>query len=347
MVMKKPSKLACHVLAAVCACSLSPFFVSQASAADPVAITDMTNTTWRTTDGSYTFRDGLDFTFDGSTETSRPLPDGGISVFNQTNNAERVIHAEGNLSITQKNGHGPDSEYSSAGAYVRGDSNEENHITPSQVTFTGNTIHLTGLFNGTPSDDYPPSTYGLYIYGEPKTEAADERNARVRFDNANTYLTASYQSAQSPTDDTAAHAVSVDHAAEAVFNGNAYLTTTLNEHGDVINGSAVHVVVGKAAFNGNETSLNVTSQNTENNRTIYGVDAQGYYTGTGVRATPYELVRFNSPTTDIAVTANGKSSALGVYTQVGDVNFTNNVRNLSIDANAAGEGAAAVVMWPD
>ncbi|MGC8000942.1 hypothetical protein, partial [Salmonella enterica] len=53
-----------------------------------------------------------------------------------------------------------------------------------------------------------------------------------------------------------------------------------------------------------------------------------------VSATPYELVQFNSPTTDITVTSKGKSGAAGVYTQLGDVNFTNKVKNLSIDVKA-------------
>lgn len=333
-----PKSVVCSVLAAVCACS-SLLFISRAAAA-PIAITDTTDTTWRNTDGSYTFKDGLSFTFDGSSHTDRL--DGGISVYTQKNDATRVIHAEGDLSITQKNGYGTHSRFASSGAYVYGAKVASSHTTPSTVFFEGDTIHLTGLFDGTPPTRYGPNhTYGLYLHGTGNINDASERTASVYFDNKNTYLTASYQSTKKPWNGTVAYALHVDHAAEAVFNSNAYLTTTLNEHGD-INGAAVKVDMGKAIFNGGEAKLDVTSQNTESsNRTLWGVNAQGILANRKVQTTPYELVQFNSPTTDITVTSTGKSGAVGVYTQLGDVNFTNQVRNLSIAAKASGEGGSS------
>lgn len=57
------------VLTAISACGTRPPFMPLASAADPINITDTSNTTWRNTDGAYTFNDGLDFTFDGSKES--------------------------------------------------------------------------------------------------------------------------------------------------------------------------------------------------------------------------------------------------------------------------------------
>ena len=310
-----------------------PFLLPQAEAGDPVEVTDTANVTWRTTDGTYNFKDGLEFMFTGTEEPSEA--NGGISVYSQKNNAERVINAKGNLSITQKNGNGVNSGLSSAGAYVFGTKNDSEQITPSQVRFEGDTIRLTGLFDGTPDTRSHPDTYGLYVEGWRVTYAADERNASVVFNNKNTYLTASYQSATDAPVTTMAYALDVHHAAEAVFNSNAYLTTTLNEHGN-INGTAVKVKIGNVTFNGKETKLLVTSENKVNGRmSLWGVNAQGPYFGdSSVSATPYELVQFNSPTTDITVTSKGKSGAAGVYTQLGDVNFTNKVKNLSIDVKA-------------
>ena len=69
------------VLTAISACGTLPPFIPLSSAAAPINITDTSNTTWRNTDGSYTFNDGLDFTFDGSKESDklggrdiRPVP---------------------------------------------------------------------------------------------------------------------------------------------------------------------------------------------------------------------------------------------------------------------------------
>lgn len=69
------------VLTAISACGTRPPFMPLASAADPINITDTSNTTWRNTDGAYTFNDGLDFTFDGSKESDNL--EGGIFVQSQ------------------------------------------------------------------------------------------------------------------------------------------------------------------------------------------------------------------------------------------------------------------------
>ena len=132
------------VLTAISACGTRPPFMPLASAAAPINITDTSNTTWRNTDGAYTFNDGLDFTFDGSKESDNL--EGGIFVQSQKNNEHRILHAKGDLRITHKNG--PASyRVGACGAYIQGTKIESKNITPTYVYFEGDTIHLTGTFD--------------------------------------------------------------------------------------------------------------------------------------------------------------------------------------------------------
>lgn len=324
------------VLTAISACGTRPPFMPLASAAAPINITDTSNTTWRNTDGAYTFNDGLDFTFDGSKESDNL--EGGIFVQSQKNNEHRILHAKGDLRITHKNG--PASyRVGACGAYIQGTKIESKNITPTYVYFEGDTIHLTGTFDADdPSQFGDNSPYGLYVRGSHSSPSESEYDATAIFNNKNTYLTASYDSKTKPTKPGAvANALRVNYSSKAEFKSNVYATTSLNEYSNM-NGSAVSVDVGKIIFSGEETQLNATSKKTVGNgKSIYGVNAQGLYTSGKIAASPYEQVQFNSPTTGIFVTGEGKPMVFGIYTQIADVNFTDKVKNLTIAAKATGE----------
>lgn len=331
-------------LAALAVCGITPLLVSppHVHASDSVAVTDTSDTSWRGgTAEAYTFKDGLNFEF-GETDDMK----GGLHVETPAT-AEHHFYAEGDLSITQKNAGTNAYTSSNIGAFLYGRVKSwKPNPQKVEAHFEGDTIRFTGIFDSdnleTPENKTKSvDVQGLSMDGMSWTISEKGVTTTAIFDNKNTYLTTSYDSNKAPGSGSTARALSMERAVKAIFNSNLYATTTLNEHA-TMNGSAVYVTMGQVSFNGAETKLKALSKDTYKNRygkgmSLYGTYSHGDYRGGSIKSTPYEQVRFNSPLTEISVITEGTSDAFGVFNFISDVNFTDNVKELKIDAKATGE----------
>ena len=287
-------------------------------------ITSNSDTSWRFQAGEYDFADGLSFTFSDSRL-------GGVVISNYdpgstTASPSQTFNALGKLDIKSVNS----TSGRSIGAFVevRGTGKPQQSL-----IVTGKELHLTGEYNSNSSNMQYVS--GLMMNGSDIYDPSAPSTVYARFDNSDTYVS----SIVNPNALTKGSfsALNLDHGAEAVFNGNAYMNLQMNANADG-GGSVMSSAASHVEFNGSKTELKGTSASTANGSTLYGAYLHGNYRG-GLLEDRTNQLTISDGEASIDVTSTGSSNVFGIYAQGGYATITGDVDKFSVSAKAAGDNA--------
>ena len=290
--------------------------------AEAVDVTSNTDVSWRFQKGTYNFAPGLSFVFSDDKLGGVVISDYNPGI--TTASPSQTFNALGSLKVKSLN--------SAAGYSVGAFVDIRGSNAPQQSLYgKGEDIYLIGEYNSNSSNSQSYVS-GLELQGNAIYDPNKQSKVYAQFDNVNTYLSAIVN----PTVSTKGgfHALNLDHGAEAVFNGNAYLNLTMNDNASA-GGSVLSSSVSHVEFNGEKTKLTGTSASTQAGTTLYGAYLHGDFRG-GVSYERTNQLTFSGKEAAIDVTSSGSSDVFGIYAQNGYATVTGDVENFSVSAKATG-----------